>query len=192
MNIRQQKYRKNRILGMNCYNAARAAGYSDNTAKSHTKELEAQIKISDVMERQGLTDEILIAKLTELLKASKVVGYLNQYKKAEKRGIEKISPDEIVSNEFIDVPDWSARAKGLELALKLKDLLRDKVEHSGKVEGGETRIIVIRENGNKTQTIPGQIRIQQGEVSGNDKLMGDGQINVRNLAGNDILRANTE
>jgi len=147
MNTRQQLYKKNRILGMNCYNAARAAGYSEATAKSHTKRLEEKIKISDVMERRGLTDNVLVCKLTELLKASKVVGYLHNYKKAEKGGIEKISPDEVISNEFLDVPDWSARAKGLELALKLKDLLKDKIEHSGLPEN---KIIIIN-NGQPTK-----------------------------------------
>lgn len=146
MNIRQQKYRRNRILGMNKYNAARAAGYSETTAKTHTKELEIRCKIADVLERQGLTDDVLILKLQELIGATKVIGYLNQYIKAEKGGLEKLSPDKVVSNEFVDVPDWSARAKGLELALKLKDLLKEKVEHSGEIKGGETRIIIVRSN----------------------------------------------
>jgi len=133
MNTRQQLYKKNRILGMNCYNAARAAGYSESTAKSRTKELEARVCIVDALERKGLTDNVLIDKLTELLNATKVVGYLHNYKKSEKVGIEKCSPDEVISNEFVDVPDWTARGKALELALKLKDLLREKVEHSGNI-----------------------------------------------------------
>ena len=119
---------------MNKYNAAIAAGFSESTAKCHTKELEARVKIADVLERQGLTDAILIKKLSELLSANKVIGYLHNYKKEEKGRIDKISPDEVISNEFLDTPDWSARAKGLELALKLKDLLRDKVDISGEVK----------------------------------------------------------
>jgi phage terminase small subunit len=144
MNTRQQLYKKNRLLGMTKHNAARSAGYSEATAKSHTKQLEDRLKIADVLERHGLTDNILVLRLSELLKASKVVGYLHNYKKVDKGGVEKISPDEIVSNEFIDVPDWSARAKGLELALKLKDLLKDKLEHSGEIKTGETRIVIIQ------------------------------------------------
>ena len=162
MNIRQLKYRRNRVLGMNKYNAARAAGYSETTAKTHTKELEIRCKIADVLERQGLTDDVLIMKLSELLGATKVIGYLNQYIKAEKGGLEKLSPDKVVSNEFIDIPDWSARAKGLELALKLKDLLKEKVEHSGEIKGGETRIILIRDNADsrsKTETISRSIPV---------------------------------
>ena len=163
MNIRQQKYKKNRILGMNCYNAARSAGYSETTAKSRTKQLEARIKITDVLERKGLTDSVLAEKLSELLNATKVIGYLHNYKKSEKVGIEKISPDEVISNEFLDIPDWQARGKGLELALKLKDLLRDKVEHSGEIKGGNRVVIIVQEsNGNQSQ---------EGRVSGRVSIL---------------------
>lgn len=146
---------------MNCYNAAIAAGYSESTAKSRTKDIEARVKIADILERQGLTDNVLVNKLSQLLNASKVVGYLHNYKKSDKFGIEKISADEQVSNDFVDVPDWTARAKGLELALKLKDLLREKVEHSGDIKTGETRIILIngKSSDNNSQRIPEEIHI---------------------------------
>ena len=123
LSLRQQKYKKNLILGMNCYNAAIAAGYSHNTAKSRTKDLNAMIKITDVLERQGLTDKALIKYLTELIEASDFIFKKDTDGKAE-----------IVGNKDFYSPAWSARAKGLELALKLKDLLKDKVEHSGSVE----------------------------------------------------------
>lgn len=128
---------------MNKYNAARAAGYSETTSKSHTKDLDARVAMPDVLDRAGLTDTFLAQKLTELICASKVVGYLHNYKKSDKGGTEKIAPDEVVSNEFIDVPDWSARAKGMELALKLKGQLRDKVEHDVKIAYTEMKRIII-------------------------------------------------
>lgn len=130
MNIRLQKYKKNRLLGMNKYNAARSAGFSEATAKSHTKRLDEQIKISDLMERQGLTDKCLLEKLSQLINASKDIYSFS--------GIEV----EKGVNVKLGSPDWSARSKGLELALKLKDLLRDKVEHSGKVEGGDNKFLI--------------------------------------------------
>jgi len=133
MNMRQQKYKKNIISGMNKYNAAIAAGYSINTAKSRTKDLDARVGIADVMERLGLTDKALINKLIELLGATRVIGYLHNYKKSDKVGngkLEKIDPDEVISNEFLDVPDNQVRAKALEIALKLKGQLRDKVDHN--------------------------------------------------------------
>jgi len=134
MNTRQQLYKKNRILGMSKYNAARSAGYSEATSRNHTKELDARVKIADVLERKGLTDDVLVEKHKQLLNAQKVIGYLHNYKKGEKGGVEKISPDEVISSEFLEVPDLSVQIKALELAYKLKDLLRDKIEHSGSIE----------------------------------------------------------
>ena len=142
-NIRQNKYRTNRIAGMNQYNAARAAGYSENTADKHTKDLDERISIIDTMERLGLTDRVLIDKLIELLGATKVIGYLHNYKKEGKGGIEKVSPDEVISNEFLDIPDNTIRTKALELALKLKGQLRDKVDHNVAIAYTEMKRIVI-------------------------------------------------
>ena len=132
MNIRQQKYKKNRILGMNQYNAAIAAGYSAGYARARGKEIEERANIADVLERQGLTDKILIIKLAELIDASDYI-----FKK------DKEGKSEIIGELKLYSPSWTARSKGLELALKLKDLLKDKVEHSGQVKTGETKIILI-------------------------------------------------
>jgi hypothetical protein len=129
LNIRQQKYKKNRLLGMNKINAARSAGYSEATARNHSKALEERCKIADLLERQGLTDKVLIEKHRQLLEATKVIGYLHNYKRSEKGVTERVSPDEVISNEFLDIPDYGVQIKALELAYKLKDLLKDKVEH---------------------------------------------------------------
>jgi phage terminase small subunit len=120
MNIRLQKYKKNRLLGMNCYNAARAAGFPESTAKSHTKELEVRAKIADVMERNGLTDNVLVAKHKELLEAYRLVIVEGQVINVDNGGIK--------------IPELQIQIKALELAYKLKDLLKDKVEHSGSIE----------------------------------------------------------
>lgn len=62
------------------------------------------------------------------------------------------------------------------------------------IEGGgsETKVIIVRDNGNKTQAIPGQVCIQQEPLPSNGIQLGNREVNVRNLAGNDILRADTE
>lgn len=134
MNIRQQKYKKNRLLGMNMYNAARAAGYAHNTAIKACERLEKKLpSLTDWLEREGLTDKKLALFLLEVLEANKVVGYLHQYKKGESGRIEELSPDETVSNEFLEVPDTHARLKAVELILKIKGLLKEKVEHSGEI-----------------------------------------------------------
>jgi len=146
MNIRLQKYKKNRLLGMNRYNAARAAGYSEATAKSHTKRLEEQIKISDLMERQGLTDKCLVERLAQLLGASKDIYNFSGMANEENGVAVKLG-----------TPDWVARAKGLELALKMKNLLTDKVEHKGL---GETKIIIVNQKDENTpKRIPTEIHL---------------------------------
>ena len=135
MNIRQQKYKKNRILGMNMYNAARAAGYSHNTATKAGSRLEIKLPGLNVwLERVGLTDKKLAIFLLEALEANKVVGYLHQYKKGEKGRIEELRPDEAISNEFLEVPDINSRLKAAELIMKAKGQLKDKIDLSGEIK----------------------------------------------------------
>jgi len=114
------------MKGMGQYNAAVAAGYSVNYAKGSCTKIEESAKISDMLDRQGLTDKVLTAKHMQLLEAKKVIGYLHQYKKGENNGIEKISPDEVISNEFLDTDDFAIQIKALELAYKLKEHLIEK------------------------------------------------------------------
>jgi len=126
MNIRLQKYKKNRLLGMNCYNAALAAGYPESTAKSHTKGLEQRAKIADVLERHGLTDKVLAEKHKQLIEAHRVLVIEGKVIDGENGGIK--------------IPELQIQIKALELAYKLKDLLKEKIEHSGKVELTEKEI----------------------------------------------------
>lgn len=67
-----------------------------------------QIKIDDLMDEAGLTDSFLIKKLNEQLEATRLHG---------KNGLEHM--------------DGSTRNKALEMALKLKGKLKDKVEFEG-------------------------------------------------------------
>jgi len=145
MNVRQQKYKKNVMLGMSKHNAAIAAGYSEATARKHTKELDQRVGLEDLMERQGLTDQVLNEHLKELLIATKVIGYLHQYTEGAKGGVQKAKPGEVVSNEFIDTPDHAIRAKALELAYKLKGKLRDKIDHSLAITYTEMKQITIED-----------------------------------------------
>jgi len=105
---------------MNKYNAARAAGYPENTALKHSNELEKRAKISDIMERQGLTDNVLVAKHKELLEAHRLL----------------IIEGEVVNEENggVKIPELAIQTKALELAYKLKDLLRDKIDVSGAIQ----------------------------------------------------------
>jgi phage terminase small subunit len=104
---------------MNKYNAARAAGFSESTAKVHTKELEERAKIADVLERQGLTDNVLVKKHRELLEAAKVI-------------LVDGKPLEVEKGSCV-IPEYQIQIKALELAYKLKDLLKDKIDISGAI-----------------------------------------------------------
>jgi len=110
MNIRLQKYKKNRLIGMNQVNAAIAAGYPDSTARHHSTKIEAQAKIVEILERQGLTDKVLAEKHRELITAHEVV------EKKDKAG--NVLKSVIVENYPIQI-------KALELAYKIKNLLRE-------------------------------------------------------------------
>lgn len=94
-----------------------------------------------LLDEQGITDKKLNQVLLDGLEANKVVGYLHQYKKTKDGKIERIQPDEIISNEFVDVPDMPTRHKYLETGLKLKDKL-----NKGKVEltGSEGESLVLK------------------------------------------------
>ena len=83
--------------------------------------------MTELMEKMGLDTERDIEDLREARTAMKVVGYIHQYKKDAKTGkIDKLQPDEVISNEFLDVPDHYIRLKALKLTMKLKSRIIDK------------------------------------------------------------------
>lgn len=125
--IRIQKYKKNRLSGMNQYNAAVAAGYSESFSRSHGKKLEEKAKIADVLERVGLTDKYLANKALELVEAVDDI----LIRKTNVEGIIEVDKVGTVIN-------WKARAQGLELVLKLKNLLQEKVSIDLNVNLSET------------------------------------------------------
>lgn len=107
--LRQQRYKLNRLKGMNQYNAAIAAGYSEKYARQACRiERLVKVSISDIIERAGLTDKELIEYAQEGMKATKLFG---------KKGIEHA--------------DWNARHKFFQTILLLKEKLKSK-----EVEGG--------------------------------------------------------
>jgi hypothetical protein len=128
INIRQQKYKANRLLGMYPVNAARAAGYSENYAKQACR-VEKLVKVSleDEFERAGLTDKAIIAHALSGLQALKLQS-CNIY--ISKPSAESIDGDKLIinknSNDFVEIEDWNARHKYFETILKLIDKLKDK------------------------------------------------------------------
>ena len=134
-NIRLQKYKKNRISGMDKYNSALDAGYSWKTAKTKGKQLDEQAKISDVLDRAGLTDKVLGKKLVELIGATDVV-----LRKIESGELE------VVGDKSLYKPNWSARAKGIELAFKLKQHLTPIILDNRNTEIKQINVQVVQIN----------------------------------------------
>lgn len=101
-NRRQREYRLNRVKGMNQYNAARAAGYSENYARDHSDRIEKAVKvgIGDIFEQAGLTDKFLAEFAAQGLKATKLCG-----------------------RDSVEFADWMARHKFFETILRLKGYL---------------------------------------------------------------------
>lgn len=109
LTMRQKRYMKNRIAGMNQYNAARAAGYSHNFAKQACRiEKVVNVRFIDLCEQAGLTDKYLIDFIQRGLDATKPFG-----KDAEIHD------------------DWNARHKFLETLLKLTERLKERKDIVG-------------------------------------------------------------
>lgn len=115
---RQEKYKYNRVvLGMNQYNAAKAAGYSENTAKVACRiEARSSVKVSlaDAFEQAGFTDKALVTHILAGMKAMKIQS-CDIYVTQEKDGKMKFND----SKDFIEVEDWNARHKYAELFCEL-------------------------------------------------------------------------
>ncbi|HDY68616.1 hypothetical protein LCGC14_1792320 [marine sediment metagenome] len=110
MNIRQQRYKKNRFIGMSQYNAARAAGYAHYTAiKANRIEKGVEGCLKDALEQAGLTDTMLVKHAKKGLIAKRVISAV----------IIKREGDTSKISNTTKVPDWSARHKYFETILKL-------------------------------------------------------------------------
>ena len=65
LTLRQRRYKKNRLLKMNQYDAAVAAGYSQSYAYGHAFKIEKAVQsgISAELDRAGMTDFVLAREL---------------------------------------------------------------------------------------------------------------------------------
>jgi len=128
MNTRQQRYKKNRLTGMNEYNAARAAGYSESYSKGARPEKCVKVCLADAFEQAGLTDKAIIDHALQGLNASKVISavVVNQKNRPTSLDDGELFDANEKTNDFIDVPDWTARHKYFETILKLTNRLKEK------------------------------------------------------------------
>lgn len=143
LTLKERKFIKFYLETGNVSKSALRAGYAfRQSGFQNLSKLVIQEAFQMLLDKQGLTDARLNEVLIEGLESNKIIGYLHQYKKKGKSGkVEKISPDEIVSSEFMEVPDMPTRHKYLKSAYKLKGKLKDKIELTG--EGGEGGITIV-------------------------------------------------
>jgi len=105
MNIRQNRYKANRLKGLSAYKSAMEAGYSKATAWNAHKNIEKRCNFEQWLIDAGLTDDVLAKHTEEGVKAEKLQS---------------------IAFKIVPVPDWGARHKFLETALKLRGKIVDK------------------------------------------------------------------
>ena len=118
--MRQQKYKKNRILGMNQYNAARAAGYSEGYSRQACRiEKVVEVSMGEHLEQAGLTDKAIAERIEELTRCTTL---------------------KTTKDESFEVTDNANRLKAIELAGKFsgklttqKVQIEGQLQHSGSV-----------------------------------------------------------
>lgn len=143
--VRQKKFFKNVSEGMTTRQAAIKAGY--NEASAHVSASQNiknyQDYWSKMLDKAGCSDEVICQTIAEGLKATKVIGYLHSVNKDQDGQMHKIKPDEVVANEFVEVPDYPTRAKFVDIALKLKNAYpANKHEVAGK-DGGPLEVNIV-------------------------------------------------
>lgn len=137
MNIRQQRYKENLLLGMSKYAAARKAGYSHNTAINATKNIERRCDMNAELEMAGLTDKQLAEHAAEGIKATRT--YFND------------------ENEMIVGDDWPTRFRYFDRILDLKGF--DNKDNDKSLQLQDNRVFIeINHIDNK--------QIQQIEIPG--------------------------
>ena len=111
LNLRERKFMKNLSLGMTQREAAIKAGYSKKSADSIASQKIKEIKVAgsfcEILDKHGVTDDAIASVISEGIKAKRHV---------------------MVGDDVKELPDWIARHKFSDSALKVKGHLRDKVD----------------------------------------------------------------
>lgn len=120
---KQRKLVKGIAAGKLQKQAAKEAGLTEQYASDILKKPEVRATLQQLMEKAGLSDDVLLAKHVELLHAQKTISTISG-KEADSKTV-----------DFVDVPDYQTQKGALEMAYKLKGAFVDKAEikHSGKV-----------------------------------------------------------
>lgn len=121
MNIRQQKYKKNRLDGLSAYKAAIKAGYTHATAWNAHKNIEKRCNMQELFLKAGIDDECIIALIQEGMNAKRPVACDIFIR--DKNGKLTVNKN---SNDWIEYEDWANRHKFLLTTLQLLKKIEDK------------------------------------------------------------------
>lgn len=112
--------------------AAKIADASETYVSEILKKPEVIETLNEMMKKHGLDDASLLSVHAEMIQATKVISAIG----GKDAGASSV--------DFIDVPDWQARAKGLEMAYRMKGAFIDKqeIKHSGGIIHKVERVVV--------------------------------------------------
>lgn len=165
LTIKQHKFLK---LYLDCGNATEAAMQvydcaTRESAHAIGSENLRKLTYSDLMEEAGITDKVLQDKILEGLDATRTISAI--------KGTKANGTD----TDFIDVPDFMARHKYLETALKLKQRLNDKDDR----QGDTTVNILVQVYGHND---PLQLQSGRTEPASDPRFIASGKVSSLELA----------
>ena len=129
LTTRERKLIKGVAEGKGRQRAAIDAGYPPKSAHAAAtralKSVKMQSAMDKLMDKVGLSDANVFKAHAELMAANKTVSVIPVKGETEGRDASASSV------EFVDVPDWQARAKGIDMAHRIKGRFVEKKEISG-------------------------------------------------------------
>jgi hypothetical protein len=155
--LRRKKIIRDILAGKTQQEAGIAAGLSSKSARSQVAQILANPNVKNAliheMEKLGMTNDFLAGHHKQLIEGTKVISAMVI---APGSGSDLADAGSL-TKDFIEVPDLVAKAKGLELAYKLKGLFTEKHE----VDVKRPVTVVIRKfcsrtepDGVETQDVP--------------------------------------
>lgn len=128
---RERKLIKGVAAGKSIKASAIEAGYSPKTGRESgsraLRNVTVKTALEKLMDKVGLSDAKVLQAHADLIAANKTVSVIPAKGETEGRDASASSV------EFVDVPDWQARAKGIDMAHKIKGRYVEKVVLSGEI-----------------------------------------------------------
>ena len=126
---RERKLIQGVAAGKSIKASAIEAGYSPKTGRESgsraLRNVTVRTALDKLMDKVGLSDSKVLQAHADLIAANKTVSVIPVKGETEGRGATSSSV------EFVDVPDWQARAKGIDMAHKIRGRYIERKEITG-------------------------------------------------------------